>query len=202
MSIRAELKFKNGVFMSALERVGYKSVAEYGRETGISYSTLIPYANLYSVPKDPKVRKKMIETLFEDEYTLFVQFEEVIDAKKKMPKLTRSVPIDQFVELGSTELLKLESDDIVDEYIDDESLKEDIKDSMSTLKDRERQVLKMYFGLEGEKPLNLSEIGKIFKLKKERIRQIKEKAIRRLRHKSRSTNLKKYPASYVMMEDR
>jgi len=73
-----------------------------------------------------------------------------------------------------------------------ESLKQEIRDSLNTLKDRERDVIKMYFGIDREYALTLNEIGEEFNLTRERVRQIKENAIRRLRHKSRSTELKTF----------
>jgi RNA polymerase primary sigma factor len=73
-----------------------------------------------------------------------------------------------------------------------DSLKEEIKSALSTLKDRERDVIRMYFGIEQDYALTLNEIGEEFNLTRERVRQIKEKAIRRLQHKSRSTDLRPY----------
>jgi RNA polymerase primary sigma factor len=64
--------------------------------------------------------------------------------------------------------------------------------ALDTLTDRERAILSLYFGIEGEEPLTLEEIGKRMNLTRERIRQIKEKAILRLRHNSRSKYLKGY----------
>ncbi len=73
-----------------------------------------------------------------------------------------------------------------------ESLKQEIRDALNTLKDRERDVIKMYFGIDREYALTLNEIGEKFNVTRERVRQIKEKAIRRLRHKSRSKKLRAY----------
>lgn len=73
-----------------------------------------------------------------------------------------------------------------------ESLKIEIERALSSLNDREAQVLRFYFGLTEENPLTLEEIGEKFTLTRERVRQIKEKALRRLRHKSRSKILRKY----------
>lgn len=74
----------------------------------------------------------------------------------------------------------------------DESLKAEIERALSTLSEREAEVIKLYFGLDKENSLTLEEIGERFNLTRERVRQIKEKAIRRLRHTSRSKNLKAY----------
>ncbi len=73
-----------------------------------------------------------------------------------------------------------------------ESLREEIRSALATLKNRERNVIKMYFGIDQDYALTLNEIGEEFNLTRERVRQIKEKAIRRLQHKSRSTHLRPY----------
>ena len=72
------------------------------------------------------------------------------------------------------------------------SLQREVKDALDTLKDREKDVIKMYFGIDREYALTLNEIGEEFGLTRERVRQIKEKAIRRLRHRSRSKKLRTY----------
>lgn len=73
-----------------------------------------------------------------------------------------------------------------------ESLRKDIERSLSTLTPREGDVIRLYYGLNGKHPLTLEEIGERFDLTRERVRQIKEKAIRRLKHTSRSRMLKSY----------
>jgi RNA polymerase primary sigma factor len=76
----------------------------------------------------------------------------------------------------------------------DESLKIEIESSLATLTKREAEILRLYFGLGHEHPLTLEEIGERFNLTRERIRQIKEKALRRLRHVSRSKALRAFLA--------
>ena len=82
-----------------------------------------------------------------------------------------------------------------DEQTYDHALSEDMVKALDTLSDREKTILTLYFGLNGEDPLTLEEIGKKLKLTRERIRQIKEKAIQRLRHSSRAKYLKGYVES-------
>jgi len=79
-----------------------------------------------------------------------------------------------------------------DNSLINESLKIEIQRALNTLSPRERDVLKLYYGLDQENPLTLEEIGEKFKLTRERVRQIKEKAIRRLKHASKSKQLKTY----------
>ena len=79
-----------------------------------------------------------------------------------------------------------------DRILDMESLAIEINRSLSTLTERERNVIIHYYGLNGFKELTLEEIGQKYELTRERVRQIKEKAVRRLKHKTRSTLLKAY----------
>ncbi|MBL7890290.1 MAG: sigma-70 family RNA polymerase sigma factor [Bacteroidetes bacterium] len=73
-----------------------------------------------------------------------------------------------------------------------ESLRREIERALHTLTSREADVVRLYFGLGGEHAMTLEEIGEKFDLTRERVRQIKEKAIRRLKHTSRSKILKTY----------
>jgi RNA polymerase primary sigma factor len=73
-----------------------------------------------------------------------------------------------------------------------ESLQMEIKRTLDTLTDREANVIRLNYGLDGNKQLSLSEIGELFDLTRERVRQIREKAIRRLRHQSKNKTLIAY----------
>ena len=79
-----------------------------------------------------------------------------------------------------------------DEPLIDDSLKREIEKALATLTPREAEVISLYFGINREHSLTLEEIGERFGLTRERVRQIKEKAISRLRHNSRSRPLKSY----------
>ncbi|QNK63290.1 RNA polymerase sigma factor RpoD/SigA [Pedobacter sp. PAMC26386] len=79
-----------------------------------------------------------------------------------------------------------------DSSLINESLSEEIKRSLSTLTEREREIIVLFFGLSTNHPLSLEEIGEKFNLTRERVRQIKDKALQRLRHTSRSKILKSY----------
>lgn len=72
------------------------------------------------------------------------------------------------------------------------TLKDEISSALSTLDEREQKVIRLYFGLGGGAEMTLEEIGKQFRLTRERIRQIKEKALRKLRHPTRGRKLMPY----------
>ena len=80
---------------------------------------------------------------------------------------------------------------MADRTLVNESLSKEIDRALSTLTDREKDIIRMFFGI-GCREMTLEEIGDKFGLTRERVRQIKEKAIRRLRQNSRSKLLKSY----------
>ena len=90
------------------------------------------------------------------------------------------------------DVLENDLDVTPDNELMNDSLRTEVKRALSTLTQREADVIALYFGLNGEHPMTLEEIGERFDLTRERVRQIKEKAIRRLRHTSRSKALKPY----------
>ncbi len=73
-----------------------------------------------------------------------------------------------------------------------ESLREEVAEGMSILSPRETEVIASYYGLNGNEPLNLDEIGELYGLTRERVRQIKERALRRLRKAYNTNALKSY----------
>jgi RNA polymerase primary sigma factor len=72
------------------------------------------------------------------------------------------------------------------------ALKDTVDHALSTLKEREAKVLRLYFGLDDQEPMTLEEIGSLLGITRERVRQIKEKALSRLRHVSRARALESY----------
>ena len=98
-------------------------------------------------------------------------------------------------EESNTMLDVMTEDDSVltpDKELMNDSLRNEIERSLSTLSFREAEVLRMYFGINCKSSLTLEEIGEEFELTRERVRQIKEKALRKLKHTSRCKLLKSY----------
>ena len=67
-----------------------------------------------------------------------------------------------------------------------------IEEALGTLKEREARILRLYFGIEGQEPMTLEEIGSLLGITRERVRQIKEKALVRMRHSSRARYLESF----------
>jgi len=106
--------------------------------------------------------------------------------------ISMDAPFIQGDENRLIDILENEEQPSPDYTLMSESLRREIERALATLSEREAEVIKLYFGLNNEHSLTLEEIGEKFNLTRERVRQIKEKAIRRLRHASRSKNLRTY----------
>ena len=74
----------------------------------------------------------------------------------------------------------------------DRALMDTVEEALGTLKEREAKILRLYFGLDGQEPMTLEEIGSLLGITRERVRQIKEKALLRLRHASRARFLETF----------
>lgn len=118
---------------------------------------------------------------------------EVADTLKVSSRhVSMDAPFTQGEENRLLDIIQSDEQPPPDQRLMKESLKAEINRALSTLSEREAEVIKLYFGLNKEHSMTLEEIGERFNLTRERVRQIKEKAIRRLRHASRSKNLKNY----------
>ncbi len=118
---------------------------------------------------------------------------EVADTLKSAGKhISMDAPFAQGEDNKLLDVIPSENEPMPDHELMRESLRKEIEEALDTLDQREKEVVKLYFGIGYEHPLTLEEIGEKFKLTRERVRQIKEKAIRKLRHHSRSKALRAY----------
>jgi RNA polymerase primary sigma factor len=124
---------------------------------------------------------------------LEVSTAEVVDTMKISGRhVSMDAPFVQGEENSLLDVLENDSEETPDSGLMTDSLRREVQRALSTLTQRESDVITLYFGLNGEHAMTLEEIGEKFNLTRERVRQIKEKAIRRLRHTSRSKALKPY----------
>jgi len=124
---------------------------------------------------------------------LEVTTNEIVDTMKISGRhVSMDAPFVQGEENSLLDVLENDSEEKPDDELMNDSLRREVQRALSTLTQREADVITLYFGLNGEQAMTLEEIGEKFNLTRERVRQIKEKAIRRLRHTSRSKALKPY----------
>ena len=118
---------------------------------------------------------------------------EVLDTMKISGRhISMDAPFANGEESSLLDVLEDVGEDTPDSSLLTDSLRREIQRALSTLTQREADVVAFYFGLNEQHALTLEEIGERFNLTRERVRQIKEKAIRRLRHASRSRSLKTF----------
>jgi RNA polymerase primary sigma factor len=119
--------------------------------------------------------------------------EEVKEALKLTSKpLSMDVPLNEEDEDSIYEVIESEETPPPDENLMNESLNREIERALSSLTEREARIIKLYYGLGNKHPFTLEEIGEEINLTRERVRQIKEKAIKRLKHATRNKILKTY----------
>jgi RNA polymerase primary sigma factor len=124
---------------------------------------------------------------------LEMDLDEVSETLKMSSRhVSMDAPFTQGDENSLLDVLESDENPLPDTSLMSASLRSEIERALSTLTEREAEVIKLYFGFDDENSLTLEEIGEQFHLTRERVRQIKEKAIRRLRHTSRSKNLRAY----------
>jgi RNA polymerase primary sigma factor len=121
---------------------------------------------------------------------------DVDEVRKLMNVSRRSLSLDAPLFEGEEKTLfsYLSDDETLDpeEQTFESARIKEIRETLDSLQPREAKIVKLYYGLDGNEPLTLREIGSIFNLSRERIRQIKERAIERLRHQSRARRLQPY----------
>lgn len=118
---------------------------------------------------------------------------EVVDTLKISGRhVSMDAPFVQGEENRLLDVMEDEGQETPDATLMSDSLRQEVQRALSTLTRREADVITLHFGLNGHTALTLEEIGEKFSLTRERVRQIKEKAIRRLRHTTRSQALKPY----------
>jgi RNA polymerase primary sigma factor len=117
-----------------------------------------------------------------------------IDAALKISTryISMDAPLTEDEDMKFIDIFIDEDTPVTDAGLMRESLAREIQRSLSTLTEKERDVVNLYYGIGMNHGLTLEEIGAKFDLTRERVRQIKEKAIRRLKHTSRSKLLKSY----------
>ncbi|MFN3597505.1 MAG: RNA polymerase sigma factor RpoD/SigA [Rubricoccaceae bacterium] len=132
-------------------------------------------------------RAPNVEELAEE---LGIPAEKVQDALKHTGRhLSMDAPFNDEDDNSLLDVLPDDDEVLPDEGLIGESLKIDIERALSTLHPREAEITRLYFGIGREQPLTLEEIGQTFNLTRERVRQIKEKALRKLRQKHRREEL-------------
>jgi RNA polymerase primary sigma factor len=147
---------------------------------------------------------KKTQQLLEQKYDREPTFEEIAEYLELAPEeiayslknsrrpVSVNSPINATANNRIIDILKNHQMSEPDSEVMEDSLKQEVNEILKTLKDREARILQLYYGLNGENPHTLEEVGVVFKLTRERVRQIKEKALTKLQSKKTSKALRIY----------
>ena len=140
-----------------------------------------------SIPKFTEcMQMKESETVVKDEEGCIDLYK--TELKKVYTTITSVCQLDKYTYMDNIENMQFN----FDEELDNELLAEDLNKLLDTLTVREALILDCRFGLSDDKPKTLEEVGREFKISKDRVRQIEAKALRKLRHPSRSSIIRCY----------
>lgn len=170
-----------------------QALAEQSRMVRLPLNKINTLQKIKKTSKSLEQENERLPTFGEIAEEIQLSEEEVNDTvKKSMRHLSLDAPFNDDEEHSLLNVIEHEEAPQTDELLMKDALKKEIEKTLSTLKKREAEVIRLYFGINQEKAYTLEEIGKMLGLTRERIRQIKKKAIYRLRHVSRSRNLKPF----------
>ncbi len=170
-----------------------QAIAEHSRIVRLPLNkvgSLVKISKTFSELEQKYEREPSQDELAE---VLDVSTAEVVDTMKNSGwHVSMDAPFVKGEEKSLLDVLENDSEETPDSGLMSDSLQREVQRALSTLTQREADVINFYFGLTGDHSMTLGEISEKFNLTRERIRQIKEKAIGRLRHTSRSNALKTY----------
>lgn len=207
--LRVEFKFKNAILFKKLrdyfgEKLTLKAISE---EIGVGYSSLVGLLSLGYSPFVTQRKKKGWAEINGIEYTAaamkIADFFICADPAELFPLSLYSIrfPKKYHRDLRSVEILSLQEAaaqrllPAVEMYEDDMDLpmlQADVAESLTTLTHREETVIRLRFGIDGGNEMTLEAVAKELKINKQRIHQIEQKALRKLRHPARSLKLRSY----------
>tara|TARA_B100002051_G_scaffold85500_1_gene81729 strand:+ start:2092 stop:3357 length:1266 start_codon:yes stop_codon:yes gene_type:complete len=156
-----------------------------------NYTTMLIVDENYTellTSETKKIARKNVNLLLSDEEILD-HFEIIDDSNKYY-----STP---FLSIDNFNLNQFYQDSVIEMEILNDAMKDEIRAALDTLNDKEKAVLKMYFGVDHEYSLTLAEIGEELGVTRERARQIREKALRKLRFPWLEKKLKDYPSEAI-----
>lgn len=190
---RLEVKVKNNNILSKIEQEGYKTVAEFCNKNGKKgwQGVVGELINLQRSPINSRGEYHpcidwMCDALYctmEDLFTE-VQINTALETNKSTMKVKEA-------ELKFS-LSQLKESMSLDEQISEERFPDQINKLLNTLTPREEKVISLRFGIGGQEPMTLKDVGKVFDVNPERVRQIEAKALRKLRHPSRREIVEDY----------
>lgn len=187
MRVRIKVRFKNEHFRSARIEAGFATQTDLYRATGINKNTLNQWENFRNYPRTKTMEQRLERAtgaLIED---MFPQaYKDAVDRKLGRP-LEQVMTLKELPEWAGPRMLPMPT-----EMLDAKEMREAVEHALATLTQREADVLKMRFGIPDGNEHTLEEVGVKWDVSRNRIRQIQEKALRKLKHPSRGRRMREF----------
>jgi len=189
---RVKVTVRNNLLLTAIENAGYKSQAEFARAAGLSTVGVNELVAMRSAPIGEKgefieTAKIIMEVLGACPTDLWT--EEQLNMSLKRNTSERSYGKDDLA-LYMNNKYEMLLDFDINKDIQEKQTHDIVEDYLDSLTPRESKVLRLIYGIDTHKEHTLEEVGKMFNLTRERVRQIQSEALRKMRHPARSDNLK------------
>jgi RNA polymerase sigma factor (sigma-70 family) len=201
--IRIEMKLRNNLVLLRMEELAIPNVAELCRRANLPKAAQTGVGKIINLQHSPLIEKdgkfkwrkyaqaiaKVLDTPIGELFT------EALQTLRVDPKAKIHVEVDamdmQRLGNGMPKILQLQAglDTDPHDILDKELLKKKLEEVLKTLTPREENIIKYRFGLFGQEEHDLEEVGQLYAVTRERIRQIEAKALRKLRHPSRARRL-------------
>lgn len=182
--IALKIKAKNGVLQDFIDKKGWTQ-SELARQINVDVQAVCRWFNMRDYPHNPQIMLKLAELLDKPPEEIFPDFLRDKDWLTGAREWTVYKEIDLEM-LPYHQMRALAAPEIdMDRGIQREELKKEIMRALSTLTPREEKIIKMRMGIDNYTDYTLDEIGKKFGLTKTRIREIEQRALRKLRHPTR-----------------
>ncbi|NIV72821.1 sigma-70 family RNA polymerase sigma factor [Candidatus Saccharibacteria bacterium] len=168
-----------------------KSLAEYSRVVRLPLNRVGLISKVNQLVRELEQKYNREPSFEEISNEMNIGFPDISEAMSSSAfHVSLDQPINRSEDGTMKEIIRNPDSRLPDGELVKESLQQEIRRVLKSLTAREEKIIKMYFGVDYERPYTLEEIGERLKLTRERVRQIKERALIRLRHQSRSQNLK------------
>jgi RNA polymerase sigma factor (sigma-70 family) len=198
---RVSVKVQNNNILKIIEKQGHESIASFCKEHGFSQSWLGRIVNMKITPfdKDGEVRKGVLRLL----EILNIGIDQAFTENQMSASLESNKRKFEIEEAEVKHFLhRADNAKPIEHLVVEEEISKNIEFTLDTLPSRERKIIEKRFGLNGEEPMTLHDIGKEFNVGGQRIREIEASALRKMRHPTRSDRLREYVDEEYVYEPR
>ena len=192
---RVKVTVRNNLLLSAIEEAGYKSQSEFARAAGLNATEVNSLVAMRKAPIGTdgafiEPAKVIMEVLGACPTDLWTEEQLTTELRRNTveKELSREAVM-MALEMNCQNLVAIEA---VEKHLEEDDFKRVMNDTLDSLTPRESKILRLRFGLDMDEECTSEKIGSMFDITKSRIGQIEAKALRKMRHPSRSDNLKQF----------